>query len=50
MVQNMFKMPERLAEQSDRDYHIASAKQRLVDFDSWRQAHLHKNRNRIDKK
>jgi hypothetical protein len=50
MTQNMFKMPERLAEQSDRDYHIASAKHRLVDFDSWRQAYLNKSRNRIDKR
>lgn len=34
MTQNMFKMPERSAEQSDRDYHLASAKERLVDFDN----------------
>ena len=50
MTDSVFKMPERLPEQTDRDYHIASAKERLVDFDSWRQAHLQKSRNRVDKR
>ena len=50
MIENMFVMPERSDGQSDRDYNIASARQRLVSSDSWRQAHLKKNRNRVDKR
>ncbi len=49
-MDNVFKLPQRLAGESDRDYHIRSAPARLVDNQSWKDAHMKKNRSRVDKR
>ncbi|MGE5370584.1 MAG: CoA transferase subunit A [Solirubrobacterales bacterium] len=50
MTADVFTLPDRQPGQSDRDYHIASAPARLVDAESWRKAHLAKDRSRVDKR
>lgn len=50
MTDRITSMPPRLPGEDDRQYHVRSAPARLVDRESWHQAHMKKDRKRYDKR